>query len=186
MRRLSILTFTAVLAMALIGCTPTANTNVKTNGNMMNANANVAVVVPNNSNMAANTGMTNSMMNANMSRADYDKDRAKYETDKGSSTIGTGANDSWIWFKTRAALTAASDLRGRTINVDVANDKITLKGTVATADQKAKAEELAKGIDGQKGVTNMLKVDPNDSLTNQMTSGNDNTKMTNANMMKKK
>lgn len=186
MRRLTILSFVAVLTMALIGCQSATNTNVanttKTNAN---ANSNVAVVVPNNSNAAANTGSvtsTGSNTNYNVSRADYDKDRAKYEAQKGASTIGQGANDSWIWFKTKGALAASNDLRDSTINVDVSNDVITLKGTVATAAQKAAAETAAKGIEGQKGVKNELKVQANDSLTNQMTGSNTTT--TNANTKK--
>lgn len=109
--------------------------------------------------------------NANVSREEYDKNHAQYEKDKGSSTIGQGANDSWIWFKTKTALAAADDLRDSTINVDVANDMITLKGTVASAAQKSQAETVAKGIEGQKGVKNELTVNSKDSMTNQMVNG---------------
>lgn len=173
MRRLTVLSFIAVFAMAFVGCETTPNTNVvKTNGNM-NVNSNLAVVVNNNSPMVTNTNMASSnRWNANMSRADYDKDRAKYEADKGTSTIGQGANDSWLWFKTKAALAASNDLRDSTINVDVANDVITLKGSVATAAQKTAAIAAAKGIEGNKGVKDDLKVQAGDSMTNQMTGSN--------------
>jgi hypothetical protein len=188
MRRLTILSFTAVFAMALIGCQSATNTNVA-NTATTNANSNVAVVVPNNSNMAANTGSvtgsnSNTTWNANMSRADYDRDRAKYEAEKGTSTIGTGANDSWIWFKTKAALASVDDLRDSTINVDVSNDVITLRGSVGSQAQKTAAVNAAKGIEGQKGVKDELKVNANDSMTNQMTSGNTTTTNSNANMKK--
>lgn len=172
MRRLIVLSFIAVFAMAFTACETATNTNVA--NKPMNANSNMAVVVNSNSNMAANTGMTNTVMNSNVARADYDRDRAKYETDKGTSTVGQGANDSWIWFKTKTALAASNDLRDSTINVDVANDVITLRGTVATAAQKTQAETVAKGIDGQKGVKNELKVQAGDSMTNQMVGGNSN------------
>lgn len=186
MRRLGILTTVAVSAMAFVGCQSATNTNVA--NKPVNANSNVAVVVPNNSNMAANTGSvtSNSSTNYNVSRADYDKDKAKYEAEKGASTIGQGANDSWIWFKTKGALAAADDLRDSTINVDVANDVITLKGTVATKAESDKALAVARGIEGQKGVKNELKVQAGDSLTNQMTSSNSNTKATNSNANMKK
>ena len=72
-------------------------------------------------------------------------------------------------------------LRESTINVDVVNDIITLKGTVANAAQKASAEKVAKSIEGQKGVKNELKVAPNDSMTNTNTHSNSNS---NANMNK--
>ena len=181
MRRLTILT-AAALAAVSIGCESAANTNVNVN-KAMNANSNVAVVVNNNSNMVnTNTTSGNTTWNANMSRADYDKDRAKYEAEKGTSTIGQGANDSWLWFKTKAALAASNDLRDSTINVDVANDVITLRGTVGTAAQKTQAETVAKGIEGQKGIKNDLKVQAGDSMTNQMVNGNSST--ANSNMKK--
>ena len=184
MRRLTVLT-AAALAAVSIGCQSATNTNVA--NKPASNSSNVATVVPNNSNMAANTGSvtstgSNMMMNSNVARADYDKDRAKYEMEKGASTIGTGANDSWLWFKTKSALATTNDLRDSTINVDVANDVITLKGTVGTAAQKASAEAVAKGIDGQKGIKNELKVQAGDSMTNQMTGGNATT--SNANMKK--
>ncbi len=175
MKKLSLLAMTGVLGLAAIGCSTTANTNAKVNG--MNVNANTAVVV--------NSSNTNMMMNANMgamnpnrygtnmSRADYEKNEAEYKTDQAASTIGQGADDKWIWFKTKTALAGVNDLRDSTINVDVTNAVITLKGTVGTAAQKTAAVAAAKGIDGQKGIKDELKVQPNDSLTNQtVTTGN--------------
>ena len=179
MKKIINLTFVAIFAMALIGCETATNTNVNVRTNL-NANSNVAVVVNNNSNMVMNANMGNSnRMNANMTREEYNKNRADIEKDKGSSTIGQGANDSWLWFKTRAALTTAG-VRESTINVDVVNDVVTLRGTVATKEEVDKAVATAKGIDGVKSVTNQLKVAPNDSMTNM--SGNTNSNMkTNAN-----
>ncbi len=150
--------FTATL---LAGCESTSNTNVNINAR----NANTAVLV-------TPSPTATPVNRANVTREEYDKTRADYEKEKGSSTIGQGANDSWIWFKTRTALATADDLRDSTIDVDVVNDVITLKGTVATAAQKAQAETVAKGIEGQKGVKNQLTVKANDSMTNQMVNGN--------------
>src|SRR5688572_8714409 len=154
-----------VVVLAMNGCDTATNT--ATNSNLRNANSNTAVLVNATATPAANTA------NANVTREEYDRNRATYERDKGSSTIGQGANDSWLWFKTRTALLATSDLRDSTINVDVVNDVITLKGTVATAAQKTKAEQVANGIEGKKSVKNELKVAPNDSVTNT-SSGNTN------------
>lgn len=184
MRRLTTLTFAAALAVGAIGCETATNTNVNKALSNANSNGNVAVVVNNNSNVMANTMTANKP--ANMTREEYDKERAKYEAEKGTSTIGQGANDSWIWFKTKGALATADGLRDSTINVDVANDVITLKGTVATAAQKTQAETVAKGIEGQKGVKNELKVQAGDSMGNQMMNGNSNTKMSNSNANMKK
>jgi osmotically-inducible protein OsmY len=57
----------------------------------------------------------------------------------------------------RAALAAVDDLRDSTINVDVDKNVVTLRGSVANADQKAKADKAAH-VDGVKGVTNKLEV----------------------------
>jgi len=160
----------ALITLMLAAC---GGTNTNTNNSRSNVtnlgtnNANVGAIVVN-----ANTN-TNRWSNTNITREQYDKSRADYERDKGSSTIGSGVNDSWLWFKARAALLTTDDLRESTINVDVVNDVVTLKGTVETAAQKAKAEQVAKDIDGVKSVKNELKVAPADSVTNM--SGNSST-----------
>lgn len=172
MKFLTFLT-TAFAAAALAGCgggmANNANSRVNVNLGANNANTG-AIVVNSNSNMASSTNR----WNANVTREEYEKNKADYEKEKGSSTIGQGANDMWLWVKTRSSLLGTSDLRESTINVDVVNDVVTLKGTVETAAQKAKAEQVAKDIDGVKSVKNELKVAPNDSVTNM--SGNTNKK----------
>ena len=70
----------------------------------------------------------------------------------------TGANDGWLWVKTRFELATADDLRDSTINVDVDKGVVTLTGTVASAAQKTRAEAVAKSVDGVTGVKNQLKV----------------------------
>ncbi len=159
---------TVLTAAALAGCGDTANTSNNSRSNVTNLganNANTGAIVVN-SNASANSNR----WNANITREEYERNRADYEREKGSSTIGQGANDMWLWVKTRASLMGTDDLRESTINVDVVNDVVTLKGTVETAAQKTKAEQVAKDIDGVKSVKNELKVAPNDSMTN--TSGN--------------
>jgi hypothetical protein len=160
-------------ALAFTGCESTSNTNA--NAAVRNPNSNTAVVVNNNNNTTVvERTNSNRWSNANnVNRADYDKNRAEYEKDRADSKIGTGVNDSWLWFKTRAALLATDDLRESTINVDVENDVITLRGTVANAAQKTKAGQVAEGIDGKKSVKNDLKVAANDSMTNQAVNGTD-------------
>lgn len=95
-----------------------------------------------------------------MTRADYERDKDRYsrEAKEEGRTVGSGANDGWLWVKTRFDLAAADDLRDSTINVDVDNDVVTLTGTVATAAQKAQAEKIAKAVEGVKSVRNQLKV----------------------------
>ena len=47
------------------------------------------------------------------------------------------------------------------VTVDVGDDGVVkLKGTVSSADKKAKAEEIARKVDGVKSVVNNLEVKP--------------------------
>jgi hypothetical protein len=161
---------TALLAFALAGCGGTASNANNSRSNVTNLganNANTGAIVVN-----SNTNTNSNRWNANITREEYEKNKADYEKEKGSSTIGQGANDMWLWVKTRASLMGTDDLRDSTINVDVVNDVVTLKGTVATAAQKTKAEQVAKDIDGVKSVKNELKVAPNDSATNMSSNTN--------------
>ena len=173
MKKIVLFSLTAVFAMALVGCDTTSNTNVKVNGNKV-AN-NTAVVVND------NTNMVNTNTKKEMTREEFDKDKAKYEAEakESKSTVGQGANDLWLWTKTRTALAGVDELRDSTINVDVTNDVVTLKGTVGTAAQKDAAVKAAKAIDGVKDVKDELKVDAKDSMTNQATSDSDTKSNTN-------
>ena len=166
MNKLTILSVAALSAAVLVGCETTDNTNIK------KVNDNTAVVVNNNSNMAMNTNSTmNTNSNKEMSREDFDKDKSKYEANAktAGSKIGTGANDLWLWTKSRSALLAVDGVRESTVNVDVDSEVVTLKGTVGTAAQKEAAVKAVKAVDGVKDVKDMLKVDAKDSMTNQMT-----------------
>ena len=119
-----------------------------------NVNANT------NANLRANANTANTNTNRAPTRAEYEKNKQTYsEQAKGlGSKIGTGLDDGWLWTKTRFDLAAVDDLRDSTINVDVDNAVVTLSGTVASAEQKAKAESTAKSVEGVKSVKNMLKV----------------------------
>jgi hyperosmotically inducible periplasmic protein len=177
MKKIVISGIVAIAASALIGCeTAPTNTNVKVNGNTI-AN-NTAVVTNSNANLGTNT-----VTNRELTRADFDRDKARYESEvkETGSKVGTGANDLWLWTKTRSALLATDDLRESTINVDVDNAVVTLRGTVGSAAQKTAAEAAAKGIEGVASVKNELKVDANDSMTNQATSGGNANTKTNTN-----
>ncbi len=191
MKKIVFLTFVAALAMAFVGCDTMKETNsnkaVVVNNNAAANSANMAnsnAMIMNSNSMSSNTvSSSNSTWNANMTRADYDKDKDRYATDAktAGSKIGTGANDGWLWTKTKAALATTAGLRDSTINVDVDNGVITLNGTVGTKEQQQMAVKVANEIEGKTSVKSNLKVNANDSMTNQMTSGNTNTKMTNAN-----
>lgn len=148
---------TIALVALLTGCNQTTNENANTR-----ANANTNTVVANqNANANSNTKRA-------LTREEYEKNKERYAKEaKGSGrTVGTGINDSWLWTKTRFDLATADDLRDSTINVDVSNAVVTLSGSVATAEQKTKAEAVAKAVEGVKGVKNMLTVAANTANSN--------------------
>jgi hypothetical protein len=158
----------ALMVGACNSSSNTANSNANRSNGMTNiaaSNTNTAAVVTNANSTSANK------WNSNISREEYEKNRGEYEKGKRpSESVGQSVEDSWLWFKTRSALATTSDLRDSTIDVDVTNGVITLKGTVETAAQKTKAKQVADGIEGKKSVVDQLKVSANDSMTN--TSGN--------------
>jgi osmotically-inducible protein OsmY len=159
----------AALSVLLPGCDNTANTNANHNANTT-ANANVA------------TTPTPAVANANTNtrraptREEYEKDKERYnrEAKESGRTVGTGINDGWLWVKTRFDLAAADDLRDSTINVDVDKAVVTLTGTVASAAQKTKAEQVAKAVDGVTSVKNMLKVQAANANANHNANANAN------------
>jgi hypothetical protein len=162
----------AMLIAACGGTTSNTNSNVNHSNSMTNLGTNNA-----NSNIyVTNSNSNSSKWNSNISREDYEKNRSEYEKNKGSDeSVGQSLEDSWLWFKTKSALATTSDLRDSTINVDVENGVVTLKGTVASAAEKTKAKQVADGIEGKKSVVDQLKVAANDSMVNT-SSGNSNSR----------
>ena len=148
----------AALAVLLPGCDNTANQNATVN---RNANVNATAT-------ATPTPVANTNSNRAPTRAEYEanKDRYNREAKESGRKVGTGANDTWLWIKTRFDLAAADDLRDSTINVDVDNDIVTLSGTVASAAQKTRAETVAKAVEGVKSVRNQLKVQAGNANAN--------------------
>ena len=161
---------TAVTLCVVSGCNQTGNENRTANANA-NANANVPII-------ASSTPVPNA--NANSRRAptreEYERDKERYNREaKGSGrTVGSGVNDGWLWVKARFDLAAADDLRDSTINVDVDNAVVTLSGTVASAAQKTRAEQVAKSVEGVKSVKNMLKVSAGNANANANANSNKN------------
>lgn len=152
----------AVLALS-VSCDTATNTNTitNTNTNVAVTNANLNANVSANANINANTSRRT--VNANISREEYERDKDSFAEDarRLGRSIGNGANDGWLWTKTRAVLATTDDLRDSTINIDVDNAVVLLSGTVATQAQKTKAAQVAKGVEGVKRVDNELVVSAN-------------------------
>ena len=161
---------TALAALTATACStaPTANTAGVNSNTAVVVNSNQAPII--NSNSVSNT--VSHATNANMTKEEFNKTREEYtrQAKSAGSTIGSGIEDAWIHSKVKGALALENDLRDSTVNVDVDNNVVTLRGTVANANQKARAASVANSIDGVKSVKNNLTVGGGGSTT-----GNSNT-----------
>ena len=168
----------AALSLSAAACSPADNANVNANANRAAANAN-AVVTNTNAAVNANATANANSRNYNMTREEYNKNANSYREDvkKEGDSIGSNIEDGWIHLKVRGALATVDDLRDSTINVDVDNNVVTLRGSVANAAGKAAAEKAAK-VDGVTRVVNKLEVKPAGSSN---TSGNANAGAANSN-----
>jgi osmotically-inducible protein OsmY len=172
MSRNTLLAIFACAALALAtACGGGDNAN---NGNANNTNANANRNANANANANANTN--SNARNWNISREEYNKNDVSYRAEAKSKneTIGQDMEDGWIHFKVRGALAAASDVPSTGISVDVDKKVVTLRGTVATKEQKEKAEKAAH-VDGATKVVDRLEVKP-EGNTNTNKNANANTK----------
>ncbi len=82
-------------------------------------------------------------------------------------------SDAWITAKTKTALLTSENVPATSINVDTVDGVVTLHGTVHSADQKARAEQESRKIDGVKNVRNLLQVVPESQKEAVKASDND-------------
>ena len=68
--------------------------------------------------------------------------------------------DAWLTAKAKVALMTTEGIRTTHLNVDTVKGVVTLHGQVPAADQKTKAEDVVKKLDGVKAVKNLLQVVP--------------------------
>jgi hyperosmotically inducible periplasmic protein len=97
-----------------------------------------------------------------LTREEFTEERASEVRGKAKETgdkLGDSIDDAWIHTKLVAKFLSHDDTRGRKINVDVVNNVVTLRGAVATVEQRAEAERIARNTDGVKRIVNQLKVD---------------------------
>jgi hyperosmotically inducible periplasmic protein len=72
--------------------------------------------------------------------------------------VGSGGNDLFLFTRVRAAFEGATELRGSGVVLNISNGVVLLTGTVADEAQKARAAEVARGVEGVTGVKNELRV----------------------------
>jgi len=73
-------------------------------------------------------------------------------------TAGQYVDDTSITASVKAKLIGDKTANLTRIEVDTTNQVVTLNGIVESADQRAKAEQLARQVDGVKSVKNNLQV----------------------------
>jgi hypothetical protein len=172
MKRLAAFLIGAALVALASACNGGDNANTA-NANLTR-NANLVVNTNTNANTNANAGRSGGNYNRNISKEEYEKDKERYgrEAKGAGETVGSGLEDGWLWVKTKGELATVNDLRDSTINVDVTNAVVTLRGSVASNDQKAKAVAAAKSVSGVKSVTDKLTVSSGNTNTSNANNAN--------------
>jgi hyperosmotically inducible periplasmic protein len=85
-------------------------------------------------------------------------DKAVDKTKEVAKDTKVAVTDSWLTSKTKIALFADDRVKGSEVKVETKDGVVHLRGKVDSAEAKAAAESVAKGIDGVKSVKNDLQV----------------------------
>jgi hyperosmotically inducible periplasmic protein len=75
-------------------------------------------------------------------------------------TIGENVDDSLITASVKSRLVAERTKSLTSVDVDTRQGVVYLKGTVATAEQRAEAERIARTVNGVRQVVNNLTIEP--------------------------
>jgi len=85
-------------------------------------------------------------------------DKAVDKTKSVTQDAKVAVTDSWVTSKTKIALFADDRVKGSEVKVETKDGVVHLRGKVDSAEAKAAADSIAKGIDGAKSVKNDLQV----------------------------
>jgi len=85
-------------------------------------------------------------------------DKAVDKTKSVTQDAKVAVTDSWVTSKTKIALFADDRVKGSEVKVETKDGVVHLRGKVDSAEAKAAADSIAKGIDGVKSVKNDLQV----------------------------
>ncbi|GLU35366.1 BON domain-containing protein [Trinickia caryophylli] len=75
-----------------------------------------------------------------------------------SESLGQHISDSTITAKAKAQLIAAKDLKASRVHVKTRRGVVSLTGSVPSAADKTRAQQIVEGISGVRSVNNHLKV----------------------------
>jgi hyperosmotically inducible protein len=88
--------------------------------------------------------------------ADQAAQTARTETSQAANSAEKAIDDAALTAKVKSTLLADAQVKGTQIDVDSNQGTVTLSGSVSTATEKARAEQLAQGVDGVRAVRNNL------------------------------
>ena len=83
---------------------------------------------------------------------------ARQATDKAANQTERVIDDSVITTKIKSVLLADATVKGLNISVDTVGGTVTLTGTAANQDERAKAASLAATVEGVRNVVNRISV----------------------------
>lgn len=83
-------------------------------------------------------------------------ERTAASAEQAGARVGMAVDDTAITTKVKTELLAKEDVNGTAISVDTKNGQVTLSGTVPPA-QIARAEQIARSVEGVRDVVNQLK-----------------------------
>ncbi len=172
--RIKSVIFCVLVSVLLYGCSRTNESAIKTSDNVnqskteVSSNETVSNVPTNSSvtNNAVSETDTTQMPVTEPEKTTVNPEKTTVNKDKSSSppvkipkpVIGSGANDMAVFMQVRGALTNLDKSLAEDILVDIKEGNVTLNGNVASEDQKKKAEQVVRGVNGVKSVKNNLRV----------------------------
>jgi hyperosmotically inducible periplasmic protein len=80
------------------------------------------------------------------------------KTKEVAATTGAAMTDGWITTKVKAKFADEKSLESSTIHVETTDHVVTLTGTVASREAKARAEAIATGTEGVRRVADYIEV----------------------------
>ncbi|MEA3121509.1 MAG: hyperosmotically inducible periplasmic protein [Paraburkholderia sp.] len=86
------------------------------------------------------------------------RDSSSTDPSASSESVGQHINDGTITAKAKAELMGAKDVKASRVHVKTHRGVVWLTGTVPSAAEKQRAQEIVEGIDGVRSVKNRLKV----------------------------
>ncbi len=93
-------------------------------------------------------------------KAESKMDQVREKAKDTAQEMKGAVSDSWLTSKAKIALFADDRVKGREVHVETVNGQVFLRGKVDSDEAKGAAEEIAKGVEGVKGVKNDLQVVP--------------------------